>query len=139
MGAVGLIITGTGVGVGVKAWKGTFKERLALSGGARRRVMPMGRLGFFARAVVLLIVGGFLALAALHADPVRLKGLAGALKRSGATIRLAAIRITALGLFAFGAFQFVVAYYRRIDAPEPEEIGREIESRGRAAAQALRG
>src|SRR3954453_1835433 len=60
VGAAGLTIAGTGVGVGLKAWKGAFKERLALSGGARRWVMPMGRLGFFARAVVLLIVGGFL-------------------------------------------------------------------------------
>jgi Domain of Unknown Function (DUF1206) len=140
VGAVGLIITGTGVGVGVKAWKGTFKERLALSGGARRRIMPMGRLGFFARAVVLLIVGGFLALAALHADPSEAKGLAGALRAIQAQpFGWLLFSITALGLFAFGAFQFVVAYYRRIDAPEPEAIGREIESRGRAAAQALRG
>jgi hypothetical protein len=45
--------------------------------------------------------------------------------------------ITALGLFAFGAFQFVVAYYRSIDAPNPEEIGREVRSRGKAVAQVL--
>jgi hypothetical protein len=57
VGAVGLSVAGPGVGVGVKAWKGTFEERLALNEGARRWVIPMGRLGFFARAVVLLIVG----------------------------------------------------------------------------------
>jgi len=119
--------------------KGTFKERLALSRSARGWVMPMGRLGFFARAVVLLIVGGFLALAALHADPSEAKGLAGALRAIQAQpFGRLLFSITALGLFTFGAFQFVVAYYRRIDAPEPEEIGREIQSRGRAAAEALK-
>ena len=71
---------GTGVGVGVKAWKGTLKERLALSGGARRRIMPMGRLGFSARGGPP-IVGGFLALAALHADPSEAKGLPVRLER----------------------------------------------------------
>jgi len=99
-----------------------------------------GCLGFFARAVVLLIVGGFLALAALHADPSEAKGLAGALRAIQAQpFGWLLFGITALGLFAFGAFQFVFSCYRRVDAPEPEEIGRKIQSRGRAAAQALRG
>jgi hypothetical protein len=58
VGALGLIVVGTGLAVALKAWKGTFKEKLAVHGDARAWVVPMGRLGFFARAVVLLILGG---------------------------------------------------------------------------------
>jgi hypothetical protein len=138
VGAAGLIVAGTGVGVAIKAWKGSFEERLALDKSAREWVIPMGRLGFFARAVVLLIVGSFLVLAALHANPSEAKGLAGALRTLQAQpLGWLLFGITALGLFAFGAFQFVVAYYRSIDAPNPEEIGREVRSRGKAVAQVL--
>ena len=97
-----------------------------------------GPLGVLRACSCSLIVGSFLVLAALHANPSEAKGLAGALRTlqaqpSGWLL----FGITALGLFAFGAFQFVVAYYRSIDAPSPEEIGREVRSRGKAVAQVL--
>jgi hypothetical protein len=138
VGAVGLIIVGTGIGVAVRAWTGTFEERLALDEGTRKWVIPAGRLGFFARALVFLIIGGFLVLAALHADASEAKGLAGVLRTlQQQTYGWILLGITALGLFAFGAFQFIVAYYRRIDAPDPTDIGREAQIKAKAAAHAL--
>jgi hypothetical protein len=138
VGGVGLIIVATGVGVGIKAWNGTFEERLALHGETRRWAVPAGRLGFFARALVFMIVGGFLVLAAIHADPSEAKGLAGALRTlQQQPYGWVLFGVTALGLFAFGAFQFVVAYYRRIDAPDPGEIGREAQTKAKAAVHVL--
>jgi Domain of Unknown Function (DUF1206) len=80
VGGVGLITVVTGIGIAVKAWNGTFEEPLALYDETRRWAVPAGRLGFFARALVFMIVGGFLVLAALHADASEVKGLAGALR-----------------------------------------------------------
>jgi hypothetical protein len=138
VGAIGLAVAGTGIGVAVKAWKATFEERLSLDEQTRRWVTPMGRWGFFARAVVFLIVGGFLVLAAVHANPSEAKSLAGALRTlQEQPYGWIVLGITALGLFAFGAFQFVVAYYRRIDAPDPGEVGREAQAKVKAATHAL--
>lgn len=118
VGAIGLSIVGIGVGAGVKGWKGTFAERLALDQNARRWVIPLGRLGFIARGLVFMLIGSFLVLAALHADARDARGLAGALREvEDQPYGWVLLALTALGLFAFGAFQFVTAYYRRINAP----------------------
>ena len=119
--AVGIAFAIGGIAVAGRGWTERF-DRLALPREARRWAVPMGRIGFFARALVCLIVAGFLVLAALHANSSEARGLAGALKSLqqqpyGWTLLGAA----ALGLFAFGAFQFVTAAYRRIDAPSPAE------------------
>jgi H+/Cl- antiporter ClcA len=94
----------------------------------------MGRVGFFARALVLLIVGGFLILAALHANSSEARGIAGALNSlQQQPYGWALLGATALGLFAFGAFQFVIAVYRRIDAPSPAEAVNDVEADVRRA------
>lgn len=126
VGALGLIIVGIGIGVGVKGWKGIFAERLALDHNARRWVIPLGRLGFMARGLVFMVIGGFLVLAALHANARDAKGLAGALRElEEQPYGWVLLALTALGLFAFGAFQFVTAYYLRIDAPSLGNMGRD--------------
>src|SRR6476620_3046819 len=111
--AVGVAFAIGALAVARRGWTERF-DRLALPRKARPRAVPMGRLGFFARALVVLIVAGFLVLAALHANSAEVRGLAGALKSLqqqpyGWTL----LGATALGLFAFGAFQFVTAAYRR--------------------------
>ena len=85
-----------------------------------------------------MIVGGFLVLAAIHANASEAKGLAGALRTlQQQPYGWVLLGVTALGLFAFGAFQLVVAYYRRIDAPNPSEIAREAQTKAKAAVHAL--
>jgi hypothetical protein len=139
VGTVGLVVVGTGIGIGLKGWKASFGDGLALTPAAERWVLPMGRLGFLARGLVFVLVGAFLALAALHEAPGEARGLGGAL---GALQRQPygspLLGMTALGLFAFGAFQLVVARYRRIDASAPQEAAREMRDGVESAARSLR-
>lgn len=119
VGACGLIIAGVGVGTGVKAWKARFEEHLAIDSGTRRWVRPVGRLGYAARALVFLVAGLLLSLAALHANSREAKGLSGAMRYlQEQPYGWALFGFVALGLFAFGIFQFVLARYRRIDSPD---------------------
>ena len=68
--AVGIAFAIGGIAFAGRGWIERF-DRLALPREARRWAVPMGRIGFFARALVCLIVAGFLVLAALHADLFR--------------------------------------------------------------------
>jgi hypothetical protein len=119
VGLVGLGIIGAGIAFAVKAWRGKVTEHLVCSREVARWAVPMGRLGFAARGVVFLVIGGFLVAAAIHSRASQARGLGGALDALAAQpfgwILLAA---TAAGLYAFGAFSMVEARYRRIDAPD---------------------
>jgi hypothetical protein len=64
-----------------------------------------------ARGLVLLIIGVFLAQAALQSDPKEARGIGGALSALAAQPSGSYL----LGLVAFGFFMFVVARYRRIN------------------------
>jgi hypothetical protein len=134
--AAGIIVAATGIAVGVRGWKGTFAERLVLTEQNRRWVIPMGRFGFLARAVVFLLIGAFLIMAAAHTSAQEAKGLAGALKvLQDQPHGWFLLGLTALGLFAFGAFQFVTAVYRRIDAPGLHKAAAEVQRSAQAAGQ----
>lgn len=139
VGLVGLIVVGTGIATALKGWKGSFEDRLSLDPGTRRWVVPMGRLGYLARGLVFGVIGVFLIIAALHANAGEARGLAGALRALqqqpyGSVVFL----VTALGLLAFGAFQFVVARYRRIQAPSLQEAARAAGRQVQAGAEAAR-
>jgi Domain of Unknown Function (DUF1206) len=123
LGAVGLTVIGVGLGYGLRAWRGDVEDHLALPPDARRWAVPLGRLGFAARGVVFALVGGFVALAALHARSSEVKGLGGALRAlQDQPPGFALLGLTAAGLFAFGLFGLVQARYRRIDAPDIEGV-----------------
>jgi hypothetical protein len=133
--AVGLGFAVGGIAVGVRGWRGDVDRGLA---GAPGWVVPMGRFGFIARGVVFLLVGGFLLMAAWHADAREARGLGGALQALQGTphgwVLLAA---TALGLFAFGAFEVVSALYRRIEGPSVDEAAREVKRTAQSAGRAV--
>jgi hypothetical protein len=116
--AIGLAIIGASLGTAHKAWSGSFARHLACDQATATWVMPLGRLGYAARAVVFLAIGGFLVLAAYQADPSEAHGLGGALlalqKQPFGRVLFA---LVAFGLAAFGTFQFAEAQYRRIDTP----------------------
>lgn len=117
---IGLAIVGAGLGFALKAWRGQVTDRLALDAGTRRWAVPLGRLGFAARGLVFVLIGGFLVLAAYHDASSQVRGLGGALQSLRAQpYGWALLGLTAAGLLAFGAFGFVQALYRRIDAPDP--------------------
>lgn len=118
--AVGIGIIGGGLGYFWKAWKGDVTKRLAAPPG--EWVRTVGRIGYAARGVVFLLIGGFLVVAALQADSDEVKGLGGALQALRAQpYGWILLGLTAAGLFAFGLFGFVQARYRRIDAPDMDD------------------
>ena len=127
VGAVGLCLIGTGIAIGSKAFKPEWEQRLALTSSAKGWVRPVARIGFVARGVVFVLIGGFLVLAAIDANPGEAHGLGGALRTlEQQPYGWALLGLTALGLLLFGAYQFVVAWYRHIEAPDLDEAAREV-------------
>lgn len=84
---------------------------------AARWAMLTGRVGTVARAIVILVAGAFVLLAAWQSDPRQTRGLGGALEtlvRQPAGPYL--LGIVAAGLITYGFFMLVVARYRDIEA-----------------------
>ena len=101
-----------------RAYDAKFMEKLKpgeMSPRERRWTRRAGRLGHAARGVVFLVIGAFLAQAALQSDPDEARGLGGALSALAAQpFGPYLLGLVALGLVGFGLFMFVVARYRRI-------------------------
>jgi hypothetical protein len=118
--AFGLLVIGIGLFDVYKAFKNKLDERLDLSrlGRASRRVVvDICRFGLGARAVVFVLTGSFLILAAVRTDPADAKGLGETLAHIGrASYGLILLSVVALGFVAYGVYQLVEARYRRIDA-----------------------
>lgn len=93
-----------------------FMERINRTGHGdiRRNVRRAGRAGYAAHAVVLLITGGFLVLAAVQHDASESRGLSGALQtladQAWGGWLLGAV---AVGLALYGVFALAEARYRR--------------------------
>lgn len=117
VGGIAFAIALGGLVIARRAWTERF-DRLALPPGARNWIVLIGRFGFLARAVIFLIVSGFLLTAAIHANSAEARGLAGALHSlQQQPYGQGLLGVTALGLFAFGVFQVITAAYRRLDTP----------------------
>ncbi len=122
VGAVGVLIVGAAIGMAAKAWTASFRRQLDC-GASASWVVPLGRAGFAARAVVFLVVGAFLLVAAWQSDPNEARGLGGALVAlQGQPYGQVLFALVAAGLTAFGAFNFAQARFRRIAAPEPAKV-----------------
>lgn len=74
VGILGVCVAAAGVGVAIRGWKADFEERLAADARKRKWVRPVGQFGFFARAVVFVIVGDFWRLRRGTPTPVRRAG-----------------------------------------------------------------
>ncbi|MBB3017062.1 hypothetical protein FHR70_000102 [Microvirga lupini] len=132
VGLVGLAIIGTGLAFIAKAWRGRVAERLSLPADKKGWICTVGRMGFAARGVVFLMIGGFLGLAALHASSSEVRGLGGALEAlQGQPYGWVLLGLTALGLFAFGLFGLIQARYRHIDAPDLDDAKAAVARVGR--------
>ncbi|KLK91977.1 membrane protein [Microvirga vignae] len=122
VGLIGLAVAATGLGFAWKAWRGDAAARLSLPADKRQWVISLGRMGFAARGVVFVIIGGFLILAALHGSSSEVHGLGGALQTlQQQPYGWVLLALTAIGLFAFGLFGLVQARYRHIDAPDIDD------------------
>jgi hypothetical protein len=79
VGLIGAGVVAAGFAFLARGWRGDVTDYLALSPAHRRWAVPLGRLGFAARGVVFIVIGTFLALAALHSNSREVHGLGGAL------------------------------------------------------------
>lgn len=119
VGVVGAVVICVGGKELYRAWCTNLDKRLSLgrmAPGPRAWTIRASRFGMAARGVVFAVIGVFMILAALHANPHEAKGVAGALgalqrQPYGAAI-LAAV---ALGFVAYGLYMLILARYRRID------------------------
>jgi hypothetical protein len=123
VGAVGLGIIIAG---GVMFWNAArcnFLKRLTCPGTHERWIKVIGRVGYAARGVTFLLIGGFLVLAAIQFDPSDAQGLGGVLRElQQQPYGWALLGLVAVGLFAFGTFGFVQARYRKIEAPDAPDV-----------------
>ena len=118
VGIVGAIVVGAGLHHLYKAYSADFRKELRLGQMSRTEelwTIRTGRLGFAANGIAVGIIGGFLLVAALQAQPERARGLGGALetlaRQPYGPWLLGAV---AVGLIAYGLFMLVEARYRRM-------------------------
>jgi hypothetical protein len=116
LGAAGLVVIVSGVGIAVAGLRAEIRQYLDLAKKSRLVVSALGFVGSLTRGLVFGIIGAFLVFAAVHSNAHEATGLAGALQvikqqAYGAVL----LGITALGFFAFAAFGFAEAAFRRID------------------------
>lgn len=85
----------------------------------------LGRLGYAARGIVFLLAGYFVAGAALEDRASRAAGIEQVLEWLTSPMDV----IVAGGLLMFGLYALVEARYRRIHAPDPEQIADQASAR----------
>lgn len=114
----GLIIVGVGVAGVVKGVKKSFTEEIDTSSmprAAREGVARLGQVGYIAKGVALVLVGGLLSYATLTFDPQEAPGLDGALQSILAQpFGRFLLTAVALGFLAFGLFAVLQSRYRRM-------------------------
>lgn len=117
--AVGVGIIAYAVSQFFHAYSTKFREKLdtrEMSEFAETSVTRIAQIGIAARAVVFVIMGIFLVLAAWHHNPNEARGLSGALSALGEQPFGALILwLIAVGLMAYGIYQLIEARYRRFE------------------------
>ena len=118
VGVVGLVVIGVGLYQLYAGVTARYREDLKTyrMGDAGRWAMLAGRLGTTARAVVILVAGFFVILAAYHAEPSEARGLGDTLETLiHQPFGPYCIGAVSAGLVLYGVFMFVVARYRHIE------------------------
>ena len=122
LGAIALGVFGYGVYQFVRAYKGSFMEKLRLEGEAARNrewVRRAGRAGLAARGVVYVLVGVFLGQAALQDQAAEAGGLEAALTAlQGQGYGPWLLALVALGLVLYGVYCGVNAAYREYEGAQ---------------------
>lgn len=115
VGLFGLIVLGFGLRQFQRAYQALFLDKMRESIGehAKALVRRVGRVGLYARGVVLVLVGSFFVQAAIAHDPSESKGLGGALATlAEQPFGRWLLGLAAVGLAAYGAFCFLYVGYR---------------------------
>ena len=115
----GLVVVGVGLYQLHAAIKSKFMDDLKLdemSEVEERWTTSVGSIGTTARAVAILIAGGFVVLAAYQSDPSETRGLGGALHTlSQQPYGPYLLGVVAIGLIIYGLFMLMIARYRRVE------------------------
>lgn len=115
--AVGLGVAAGGVYHVYKGLTQKFTEDLVSTGGGElgRGVTVAGVLGYAAKGVALLVVGGLFVLAAWQRDPEEAGGLDSALRSlADSALGTVLLLVVALGLVLYGVYSFARARYARL-------------------------
>jgi hypothetical protein len=118
VGIAGAVVVGVGLFKLWKAWSNDLCERLHLQGlgpNEQTWITRIGRVGYAAQGITLGLIGAFLILAAVQAEPDTARGLGGALatlaeQPAGPWL----LGLVAAGLIAYGLFMLVQARYRDV-------------------------
>jgi hypothetical protein len=115
VGVVALVIIGVGVYHVYKGWTKKFLEAIDISEASpstRRWIERAGQVGYPAKGVALMVVGGLFGWAAITFDPDKAAGLDSALHTVlDAPFGKFLLTLIAVGLVAFGVFCFFRARY----------------------------
>lgn len=118
VGTVGAILIVAGMGFGYQAVSTDFRDRLQrdrMRPAVWRAVTVIGAIGNWARAAVLVLVGGFVLRAAISFQPQRARGLDGSLRTlAGRPYGPYLLGAVALGLACYGLYVLAEARYRRV-------------------------
>jgi hypothetical protein len=119
VGVVGLAVVGVGVALAVRAFQGKHAEKIEswkVPDGRARLAVRVGTVGQAGRALVLVLVGGFVVVAALTEDPRKAKGLDGALHTLvRQPLGTAVVAVAVVGMLAYAVWSFVEAVWHRHD------------------------
>lgn len=122
VGIAGAVVIVVGLAHAIKAWKQKFEKYLAMSPEQLRIGRPVAIFGLVARGAVFVIIGGFLIVAAVQAQPEEARSLAGTLATlQGQPYGRVLLGVVAFGLLSFGIYSIMEAVYRRV---ETEKVSR---------------
>lgn len=105
---------GVAIGLAVKVFRAPARQRLDIGRKLRFWAVLAGSFGILTRAVVFLLIGCFVGLAAYDSNSREAAGLAGVLRAmQHQTFGGGLLAVAAVGLLAFGLFEMVEAVARR--------------------------
>ncbi len=120
VGLVGLVVVGIGVALAVRAVKGKHAKKIDqgdVPAGKGRLVVRIGIAGYVGRGLTFCLIGVFLVVAAVQADPDEAKGLDAALHDlAGRPYGQVLLVIAAMGLLAYALWSFLEAAFHRHDS-----------------------
>jgi TRAP-type C4-dicarboxylate transport system permease small subunit len=113
VGAIGLVIIGTGIYQMWRAYSGKFAKHVnasSLPAEQQKIVFRTGQIGYTARGIVMAIVGYFFVQAARHSNAGEVNDTEGAFDLLS-TMGPAVLGVVALGLVAYGVYMIVQARF----------------------------
>jgi hypothetical protein len=119
VGIAGLVVIGAGIWQGYLAYRARFVERFCwsdMSAAEQTWTTRVGRAGLVARGIIIALVGGFMAQAALLLDAGKVEGSDEALQSLAGLLGWWAVGAVAIGLALYGVYLLSAARYCYIEA-----------------------